>query len=328
MSMCTTAHRIRRAIFISLIGTFMVSTVMAWTDKPVKVLVPAPAGGNIDVIARLLADQLAADLGQPMVVENRPGAGGAIAVQALRTAPADGQTVMVIASNVLTEIPHVLKGGFDPLKDVKPAGIVARGNLVMIAAPNVPAKDFKGFMAYAKKNPGSLGFASYSAGTISHYAGMILNQKAGLDLQHVPFQGSPPALAQVMGGQIPMMFDGYATSRNLIATGKVQAYAVAGKHRLSQLPEVPTLTELGYPDLDFSNWMGVIVSSSMPAELQEKIHKAVRNVALNPKFRGRMFATGFEGAEDWNIQQLAQSVKTEFERNAAIVKQFNIQLNQ
>ena len=328
MPLRTSTRRIGQAILMALTGTFMMPSAMAWTDKPVKVLVPAPAGGNIDVIARLVADQLTADLGQPMVVENKPGAGGAIAVQVLRAAPADGQTVMMIASNVLTEIPHVLKGGFDPLKDVKPAGIVARGNLVMIAAPNVPANDFKGFMAYAKKNPGSLSFATYSAGTISHYAGMILNQKAGLDLQHVPFQGSPPALAQVMGGQIPMMFDGYATSRNLIATGKVQAYAVAGKHRLSQLPEVPTLTELGYPDLDFSNWMGVIVSSSMPAELQEKIHKAVRNVALNPKFRGRMFATGFEGAEDWNIQQLAQSVKTEFERNAAIVKQFNIQLNQ
>ena len=327
MPLQTSTHRLCRNILISLVGAFAMSAAMAWTDKPVKVLVPAPAGGNIDVIARLVADQLTADLGQPMVVDNRPGAGGAIAVQALRAAPADGQTVMVIASNVLTEIPHVLKGGFDPLKDVKPVGIVARGNLVMIAAPNVPAKDFKGFMAYAKKNPGSLGFASYSAGTISHYAGMILNQKAGLDLQHVPFQGSPPALAQVMGGQIPMMFDGYATSRNLIATGKVQAYAVAGKHRLSQLPEVPTLTELGYPDLDFSNWMGVIVSSSMPAELQEKIHKAVRNVALNPKFRGRMFASGFEGAEDWSVQQLTQSVKTEFDRNAAIVKQFNIQLN-
>jgi tripartite-type tricarboxylate transporter receptor subunit TctC len=328
MTLCTPTRRLGRAILMVLASGMTMPAAMAWTDKPVKVLVPAPAGGNIDVIARLVADQLTADLGQPMVVDNRPGAGGAIAVQALRAAPADGQTVMVIASNVLTEIPHVLKGGFDPLKDVKPVGIVARGNLVMIAAPNVPAKDFKGFMAYAKKNPGSLGFASYSAGTISHYAGMILNQKAGLDLQHVPFQGSPPALAQVMGGQIPMMFDGYATSRNLIATGKVQAYAVAGKHRLSQLPEVPTLTELGYPDLDFSNWMGVIVSSSMPAELQEKIHKAVRNVALNPKFRGRMFATGFEGAEDWSVQQLTQAAKTEFERNAAIVKQFNIQLNQ
>jgi tripartite-type tricarboxylate transporter receptor subunit TctC len=328
MSMCTTLRRVRQAILISLTGTFMMSAALAWTDKPVKLLVPAPAGGNIDVIARLVADQLATDLGQPMVVENRPGAGGAIAVQALRAAPADGQTVLVIASNVLTEIPHVLKGGFDPLKDVKPVGIVARGNLVMIAAPNVPAKDFKGFVAYAKKNPGSLSFASYSPGTISHYAGMILNQKAGLDLQHVPFQGAPPALAQVMGGQIPVMFDGYATSRNLISTGKVQAYAVAAKQRLSQLPEVPTLTELGYPELDFSNWMGVVVSSSMSADLQEKIHKAVRNVALNPKFRGRMFASGFEGAEDWSIQQLTQSVKTDFDRNGGIVKQFNIQLNQ
>ena len=327
MPLHTNTHRLGRNILISLAGAFAMSVAMAWTDKPVKMLVPAPAGGNIDVIARLVADQLTTDLGQPVVVENKPGAGGAIAVQALRAAPADGQTVMMIASNVLTEIPHVLKGGFDPLKDVKPAGIVARGNLVMIAAPNVPAKDFKGFMAYAKKNPGSLSFATYSAGTISHYAGMILNQKAGLDLQHVPFQGSPPALAQVMGGQIPMMFDGYATSRSLIATGKVQAYAVAGKHRLSQLPEVPTLIELGYPDLEFSNWMGVIVSSGVSPELQEKIHKAVRNVALNPKFRGRMFASGFEGAEDWSVQQLTQSVKTEFDRNAAIVKQFNIQLN-
>jgi len=328
MSLCNTTRRVCRAILISLTGSFIMSAAMAWTDKPVKLLVPAPAGGNIDVIARLVADQLATDLGQPMVVENRPGAGGAIAVQALRAAPADGQTVLVIASNVLTEIPHVLKGGFDPLKDVKPVGIVARGNLVMIAAPNVPAKDFKGFVTYAKKNPGSLSFASYSPGTISHYAGMILNQKAGLDLQHVPFQGAPPALAQVMGGQIPLMFDGYATSRNLIATGKVQVYGVAAKQRLSQLPDVPTLTELGYPELDFSNWMGVVVSSSMSADLQEKIHKAVRNVALNPKFRGRMFASGFEGGEDWSIQQLTQSVKADFERNGAIVKQFNIQLNQ
>ena len=315
-----------RKALLALLGAACVPAALAWTDKPVKMLVPAPAGGNIDVIARLVAEQLSTDLGQPMVVENKPGAGGAIAVQVLRAAPADGQTVMMIASNVLTEIPHVLKGGFDPLKDVKPVGIVGRGNLVMIAAPNTPAKDFKSFVAYAKKNPGNLGFASYSPGTISHYAGMILNQKAGLDLQHVPFQGSPPALAQVMGGQIPVMFDGYATSRNLISSGKVQAYAVAAKNRLSQLPDVPTLAELGYPDLEFSNWMGVIVSSGVSPEVQEKIHKAVRNVALNPKFRGRMFASGFEGAEDWSIQQLTQSVKTEFDRNAAIVRQFSIQL--
>lgn len=328
MPMHIPMRRIHQTFLTFLASAFMISAALAWTDKPVKLLVPAPAGGTMDVIARMLADQLSTDLGQPMIVENKPGAGGAIAVQALRTAPADGQTVMVTASNVLTEIPHVLKVGFDPLKDVKAVGTIARSYMVMIAAPNVPAKDFKSFVTYAKKNPGTLSFASYSAGTISHYTGMILNQKTGLDLQHVPFQGSPPGLAQVMGGQIPVMFDGYATSRNLIATGKVQAYAVGSKHRLSQLPEVPTLAELGYPDLDFSNWLGVVVLSTMTPELQEKIHKALRQVALNPKFRGRMFANGFENAEDWTIQQLAESVRSDFERNAVIVKQFNIKLSQ
>lgn len=311
-----------------LASVCLAQAACAWTDKPVKLLVPAPAGGTMDVIARMLADQLTADTGQPMVVDNRPGAGGAIAVQALRSAPVDGQTVMVTASNVLTEIPHVMKTGFDPLKDVRSVGFIARGSLVMIAAPNVPAKDFKGFVAYAKKNNGSLSFASYSTGTISQYAGMILNQKVGLDLQHVPFQGSPPALAQVMGGQIPVMFDGIATSRNLIATGKVQAYAVASKARLSQLPEVPTFTELGYPDLNFSNWLGVVVSASMSPELAEKIHKAVKAVAANPKFKERMMAAGFEAAEEANMAQMAQSIKVDFDRNAAIVKQFNIQINQ
>jgi len=314
-------------LLIAAVGVTVSTTVAAWTDKPVKILVPAPPGGTIDVIARMLADQLSADVGQPMVVENRPGAGGAIAVQALRSAPGDGQTIMVTASNVLAEIPHVIKAGFDPLKDVRPIGLIARSNLVMVGAPNLPVKDFRGFVAYAKKNPGSLSFASYSAGTISHYAGVILNQRLGLDLQHVPFPGSPPALVQVMGGQIPVMFDGFATSRALIASGKVQPYAVASNARLSQLPDVPTLTELGHPELNFSNWLGVVVSPSVQPDVQEKLHKAVRQVASNPKFRGRMFAAGFEAAEDWSQQQLIQSLKTDFDRNAAIVKQFNIQLN-
>jgi tripartite-type tricarboxylate transporter receptor subunit TctC len=316
-----------RQTLIAILGVLLTLPALGWTDKPVKILVPAPAGGTMDVIARMLADQLSADVGQPMVVDNRPGAGGGIAVQAVRAAPADGQTLMVTASNVLAEIPHVMKTGFDPLKDVRPVGIIARANLVMVGGPNVPAKDFQSFVAYAKKNPGNLSFASYSTGTISHYAGMILNQKLGLDLQHIPFQGSPPALAQVMGGQIPIMFDGFATSFGLITAGKLQAYAVASKSRLTQLPEVPTFSELGYPELNFSNWLGVVVSSSVPIDVQEKIHKAVRNVANNPKFRGRMFAIGFEAAEDLNQKQLQSSLKDDFDRNAAIVKKFSIKLN-
>jgi tripartite-type tricarboxylate transporter receptor subunit TctC len=301
---------------------------MAWTDKPVRMLVPAPAGGTMDVVARIVADQLAADIGQPVVVDNKPGAGGAIAVQAMLAAPPDGHTIMMTASNVLTEIPHVMKAGFDPLKDVKPVTAIARATMVMIGAPTVPAKDLKGVIAWVKANPGKVSFASYSAGTSSHYAGMILNQKAGLDMQHVPFAGSPPALAQVMGGQVPLMFDGMATSKKMVEAGKIQAFGVAAKKRSPHLPNVPTLAEQGYPDLDFSNWIGIIVASGVPSAMVQKINAAVDKTAASPKVKDRLLGAGFDTGGDESAEQMAQSLRADFERNAAIVKGFDIKLNQ
>ena len=248
------------SLLLAALAVITTPLAMAWTDKPVKMIVPAPAGGTMDVVARILADQMSADIGQPVIVDNKPGAGGAIAVQAMMAAPADGQTIMVTASNILTEIPHVMKTNFDPLKDVRPVATVARASMVLVAGPSVPAQDLKGLIAYAKANPGKLSFASYSAGTSSQYAGMIFNQKAGLDLQHVPFAGSPPALVQVMGGQIAVMFDGIVTSMPQIKGGKLKAFGVASKTRSAHLPDVPTLAEQGFPELDFSNWLGTVVA--------------------------------------------------------------------
>lgn len=310
------------------VGLVATAAAHAWTDKPVRMLVPAPAGGTMDVVARILAEQLSADIGQPVVVDNKPGAGGAIAVQAMTAAPADGQTIMVTASNILTEIPHVMKTGFDPIKDVRPVATIARAGMVLVGSPTLSAHDLKELIAYVKTNPGKLSFASYSAGTASHYAGMILNQKAGLDLQHVPFPGSPPALVQVMGGQIAVMFDGIVTSMPQIKGGKLKAFGVAAKTRSAHLPQVPTLSELGYPDLDFGNWLGTVVAASVPADIAEKINAATLKAASAPKMRERLIAAGFEPNTAMSSAQLAQSVKAEFERNAAIVKAFNIQLNQ
>lgn len=302
---------------------------MAWTGKPVRLLVPAPAGGTMDVVARILADQLSQDLGQPVIVDNKPGAGGVIAVQNMLAAPADGQTLILTASNVLTEIPHVMKTNFDPLKDVKPVAVVARGTLVLVGSPNLPPKDVKSLVAYVKEHPGKISFASYSTGTVSHYAGVILNQKAGLDMQHVPFPGSPPALAQVMGGQIPILFDGMATSKGLIAAGKLQAYGVASQTRSMHLPQVPTMAEQGYPDIDFSNWVGVIAAKGTSAQTIDMIHAAVVKAAASQKVRDRLASAGFEvGGDSMTPAQLTQSVKADFDRNAGIVKAFGIQLNQ
>jgi tripartite-type tricarboxylate transporter receptor subunit TctC len=299
----------------------------AFTGKPVRLIVPAPPGGTIDVIARIIGDQLAQEIKQPVVVENKPGAGGAIAVKYVLSQPADGQTLMVTASNVLTEIPHVMKTGFDPLKDVKPVSIMARSALLFIAAPQFPAKDAKEAIAYVKAHPGQVSYASYSAGTASHYAGAILNQKAQLDMQHVPFAGSAPALAQVMGGQIPLMFDGTVTSKNLVAGGRVRLLGVAYKTRLPDFPNVPTMAEIGYPDLNFSNWTGVVAPSQLPAALTAKIHAVLEKVAATPAFRGRLVSAGFEPVGPRSLAQAAAELHAEHARNAEIVKSFGIQLN-
>ncbi len=318
---------VSRAV-LALILSAGAHSVFAWTDKPVKLLVPAPAGGTIDVIARIIAAQLSTDIGAPVVVDNKPGAGGAIAVQAMMSAPLDGQTLMVTASNVLVEIPHVMKTAFDPLKDVKPIATVARASMVLVGNAALPADDLKALIAHIKSNAGKMSYASYSAGTASQYAGVIFNQKIGADMQHVPFAGSPPALQQVMGGQIPIMFDGMVTSLPQIKAGKLKIYGVGSKTRSAQLPNVPTMAEQGYPEIDFTNWLGVIGASGLPADLTAKINAAILKVAAAPAVKDRLAAVGFEPNQSSSSAELTQLVKTDFDRNAAIVKQFDIKLQQ
>ena len=299
----------------------------AWTDRPVKLIVPAPAGGSSDVVARLLAQQLSADIKQPVIVDNRAGAGGVIGIQALLQAPPDGQTLMVTPSNVLAEIPHVMKTPYDPLKDVRPVATFARSGLVLVSAPMPGVNDFKGLLGQLRSRQGKASFASYSTGTLSHYAGLILSQKAGLDLQHVPFPGSPPALTQVMGGQIDVMFDGIATSLPFIKAGKLTAYGFTGKKRSSSLPDVPTMTELGYPDIQFTGWLGVIASSALPNDLGNRINAAVRKASSSAAFKERLQTLGLEPDINFSSAQLSEELKEASDRNAAVVKQFNIKLN-
>ncbi|MGT2456286.1 Bug family tripartite tricarboxylate transporter substrate binding protein [Cupriavidus basilensis] len=302
----------------------------AWSQKPVRVVVPAPAGGTMDVVARVLSEAISTEIGQPVIVDNKPGAGGAIGVQGLNLAPPDGQTIMVIASNILTEIPLVMKTGFDPVKDVKPVTMVARSAMVLVATPTVPAKDLKGLIGYLKTAKGGQGsYASYTAGTSSHYAGAIFASKSGLDLQHVPFPGSPPALQNVMGGQVDIMFDGAVTSLPLIKAGKLKAFGVGTTTRLAQLPDVPTMAEQGFPEIiDFSNWVGVIVSSRVPDEIVNRINAVVTKVASTPKVREKLMGLSFSPMVSENPEALARMTHAEYERNAQIVKAYNIKFNQ
>jgi len=316
-----------------VIGTFAAllavigGPAVAWTDKPVRLVVPAPPGGSSDVLARVVAEQLSAQIGQPVIVDNKPGGGGMIAVQAMLSAPADGQTLVVGPQSLMTEIPLVLKLSFDPLKEMKPVAEMARGSLVFVANPTLPASNLKELIAYAKANPGKLNYASYSPGTASHYAGLVLNQKAGIDLLHVPYKGSPPALTDVVSGEVQLMFDGMLTSLPLIKSGKIKAIAVTGSSRSALLPQVPTFAELGYPDVTFTNWLGAFASAKMTPELLAKINAEIGKAVSDPKVRARLADLGLEQARPSTPTQLLQSVQTDYARNAGIVKAFNIKLD-
>jgi tripartite-type tricarboxylate transporter receptor subunit TctC len=313
----------RRALCAALLAC-AAGAAFAWPDKPVRIVVPAPAGGTMDVMARVLAEQMAKDLGQPFIVDNKPGAGGGIGIQALLNSPPDGHTLMVTASNVLTEIPHVMKVSFDPLKDVRPVYAVARVRNLLVSSSKLPAQDFAGLVAYLKANPGKYSYASHSPGTASHYAGLYLSQVNGLDLQHIPFAGAPPALTQLMSGEVTVMFDNIITSTPLVAAGKLRAYGIGGATRHPNLPQVPTFVELGRPELDYTNWFGFVASSKLPDAQAERIARAVQKAAEVPAVREKLMSLGFEMAPPQSPAELSQAVRAEFERNAAIVKKFNI----
>ena len=308
-------------------AALLAAPAAGWTDRPVRFIVPAPPGGTADAAARIVAERISANIGQPVIVENRPGGGGAIAIHALVNAAADGQTLFVGAQNVLTEVPLVLKVSFDPFNDLKPVAEMARSSLVMVSHPGFKADTPKEVIAYAKENPGKVSYASYSAGTVSHYAGLVLNKSAGIDLLHVPYKGSPPALHDVVGGQVQLMFDGLVTSLPLIKSGKLKALAITSRARSDLLPQVPTFVELGYPDFEFGNWIGAIASAKMSPELIAKINGEIVKTVSAQDVRSRLAGLGFEQSPPSTPAQLDRSVRTDYERNAAIVKAFDIKFD-
>lgn len=299
----------------------------AWAAQPIKLIVPAPPGGTMDIVARVVGQQLSSDTGQTVVVENKPGAGGMIGMQALLSAPADGQTLLVGASNLLAEIPHVIKTSFDPLKDVVPVASFARSGVVLVTAASYPAQDFQSLLAQLKTRKGQTSFASYSPGTVSQYAGLVLSDKAGLDMQHVGYPGSPPALQAVLGGQVDVMFDGMLTSVPLIKAGKLRAYAFSGPQRSRHLPNVPTTTELGYPDLQFRGWVGLIAPARLPADVLARLHIAIEKVARAPAVQQKLSDVGLEPEVITDTAALQRETRAMSERNAGIVKKYGITVN-
>jgi tripartite-type tricarboxylate transporter receptor subunit TctC len=295
-------------------------TQAKWPEKTVHIVAAGPAGGSADIVARVLADQLSRQIGQAVIVEAKPGAGGVLAVNELSLAPRDGHTLMVGVNSLVSEIPHILKLPVNMANEIKPLAEVARGGLVMVGNNSLPAKTLPELIGYVKANPGKINFASYTAGTLSHVMGLQLNKAAGIDMTHVGYKGSTPALQDVMGGHVQLMFDGMATSIPLLKGGKIRAFAVSTPKRSPLLPDVPTFTELGYPQLEAIGWMGLWVKPDLPAALQAQIREATLKALAQPAVRERLQEVGFEVGQSRSPGALSASLKADYERVGTVLK--------
>ncbi len=291
-----------------------------WPEKVVRIVAAGPAGGSADIVARLLADQLSKQIGQTVIVEAKPGAGGVLAVNELSLAPRDGHTLLVGVNSLVSEIPHILKLPVVMANEIMPLAEVARGGLVMVGNNALPAKTLPELIVHVKANPGKVNFASYTAGTLSHVMGLQLNKAAGIDMTHVGYKGSTAALQDLMGGHVQLMFDGMATSMPLIKGGKIRAFAVSGPTRSPLLPDVPTFTELGYPQLEAVGWMGLWVKPDVPAALQLQIREAALKALAQPGARARLQEVGFEPGQPRTPQALSAALKSDYERVGAVLK--------
>jgi len=312
----------KKRTLITILAVLATASTFAQTlpDKVVRIIAAGPPGGSLDFVSRLLADGLQKEMNKTVIVETKPGAGGAVAVNDLAQAPHDGNTMIVSLDALVSEIPHIVKLRFDMAKEVKPLVELARGGLVLVGNPAVPAKTVPELIAYVKANPGKVSFASYSAGTVSHVMGLQLNKAAGIDMAHVGYKGSPPALVDVVGGHVPLMFAGIPNAIPLIKGGKVVPYAVSLPQRSPNLPNVPTFTELGFPQLEALAWVGLFITPDVPVAAQTQLRDAALKVMAQPAMRERLREFGLDAGQPRTPEELAKALRVDFERNGAVLK--------
>lgn len=317
----TIARRACLALLAGLAAAPWSAQAQAWPARPVKILVPAPAGGTSDIVARAVAEAMRKNTGQAIVVDNKPGAAGAIAADAFLSAPRDGYTLLFAPSSLVTEVPYTIKPRYDPFQDLVPVAELASIGMVLVANANLPIQNLKEMVAWVKARPGKTSFASYSPGTISHVKGLQFNKAAGIDMQHVAYKGSPPALQDVVGGQVEFMVDGIATSAPHVKAGKLKALAVSSPQRSSALPDVPTFAELGYPELTQTIAMDIFATPEVPAEVFARVRAELLKALASPELLATFRANGLQaGPAAQTTEELRKVLRRDYERTGEALR--------
>lgn len=291
-----------------------------YPTKPIKLVVPFPPGGPLDVIGRAIAQKLTESWGQPVVVDNRPGAGGNIGADFVAKSPPDGYTVVMGALSTHAVNPSLYaKMPYDALKDFAPITMVAITPNVLVVNPSLPVNSVKELIAYAKANPGKLAFGSGSNGSAGHLAGELFKVDAGVDMIHVPYKGGAPAMQGLLAGDTQLMFDNLANSMPQVKAGKLKALAVTTAQRSRLVPDLPTMVEAGMADFDISTWFGLLAPAGTPPAIIAKWNDEVTKILNAPDMRERLAAQGAEAAP-MSPAAFTQFIEREIPKYARIVK--------
>jgi tripartite-type tricarboxylate transporter receptor subunit TctC len=282
-------------LITTIVGLGLASPAFAqeYPNKAVRVIVPFAAGGNTDTIGRIVAERLQAVLGQPFLVENRTGAGGAIAAEFVAKAPADGYTLFVSSVGQIAIVPVLQKVGYNPAKDFAPISNIGTNPFVLGVHVSVPARDVKEFVAHLKANPGKLPYASGGNGSISHLSGALFVMRAAVDMIHVPYKGGAPAVADLVGGQVAMYFGNASELIQHAKSGKVRMIGVSSEKRAPQLPEVPAIAET-FPGFSTITWNGLLAPAGTPAAIVERLSREVQRITKEPAVIERLQKIGVD----------------------------------
>ena len=293
-----TGARMRRQLaltFVLLAAVIADASAQSYPDRAIKVIVPYPAGGPTDTVARAVTQSLSAELGQSVVIENQSGAGGRIAMKAVARGTPDGYTLLLGGTNNNAITPALYKDlDFDAVKDFAPVSLMTKAHIVLVVNPQVPAQNVKELIAYAKAAPGGISWASAGNGSTSHLALELFKVETGVPATHVPYKGTPPALNDVLGGRVPAMFDGVITSLPHIKAGKLRPLAVASLTRSPLLPDVPTMTEAGVPGFETVGLAAILAPAGTPPAVVDRLSREIAAILRTPEVRDQLVAMGLE----------------------------------
>lgn len=297
----------------------------AWPNKPIRVIVPAPPGGISDGVARLVGEQLRLNLGQTVIVDNKPGGSAVIAERALMGAPADGYTLMIGPSSILTDFPFTVKTPFDPHKTFTYVADVASMVHVLVANTSYPPNKATEVLDHARRNKGTVSVANLTPGTRSELLGELLSEKSGRNILVVPYKGSAPAVVDLLGNQVQLTFEVVSNVVPLVKSGKLKALGIVSSTRSPHLPDVPSFAELNMPDFVMPDAsVGVYILSSMPKPMAERIRNELEKIMRAPKFREALAAQGFDAPKESSMEELQQKLALTIDQNRTILNKLKV----